>query len=107
MSQVRCAIQQPLVVAPQELEEISKMAAEEVEGRVSREVFTSYTAKHSVFSSAKPHPADIVEAASLAVSTHCPCFVHVPTKRGVTVALTSYTHATGSIYIGLLVCYSF
>ena len=84
MSQVRSAIQQPLVVAPQELEEISKMAAEEVEGRVSREVFTSYTAKHSVFSSAKPHPADIVEACckhTLSV------FVHVPTKRGVTVAL--------------------
>ena len=81
MSQVRSAIQQPLVVAPQELEEISKMAAEEVEGRVSREVFTSYTSKHSVFSSAKPHPADIVEAASLAVSTRCPCLCMYPPKE--------------------------
>ena len=69
------------VVVPQELEEISKMAAEEVEGRVSREVFTSYTAKHSVFNSAKPHPADIVEAASLAVSTYCPCLCMYPPKE--------------------------
>ena len=79
------------------------MAAEEVGGRVSREVFTSYTVKHSVFSSAKPHPADIVEAASLAVSTHCAC---THQKRCNCSTITSYTHATGSIYISLLVCYS-
>ena len=57
----------PLAVS-QEQEEISKMAAEEVEGNVSREVFTSYTPRHTIFSSARHHPADIVEAASLAVS---------------------------------------
>ena len=44
------------------------MAAEEVDGDVSTEVFSSYVARLSVFSEARPHPADIVEAASLAVS---------------------------------------
>lgn len=44
------------------------MAAEEVDGDVSTEVFSSYVPRHSVFSAARPHPADIVEAASLAVS---------------------------------------
>ena len=61
-------VEHPLVVS-QEQEEIRKMAAEEVEGNVSKEVFSSYsTPTHSIFSSARPHPADIVEAASLAVS---------------------------------------
>ena len=61
-------VKHPPVVS-QEQEEIRKMAAEEVEGNVSKEVFSSYsTLTHSVFSSARPHPADIVEAASLAVS---------------------------------------
>ena len=63
-SQLRTAVTQQLAVS-QELDEINKMAAEEVEGNVSKEVFTSYTPK---FNSSRPHPADIVEAASLAVS---------------------------------------
>ena len=52
-----------------EHEEFNKMAAEEVQGDLSTEVFSAYTARHAVFTSARPHPADIVEAASLAVST--------------------------------------
>ena len=59
----------------QEQEEINKMAAEEVEGNVSKEVFTTYTPKHSVFSTSRPHPADIVEAASLAVSGFITLFI--------------------------------
>ena len=69
VSAVGPAVQPPLAV-PHELEEISKMAAEEVEASVSKEVFTSYMTRHPVFNSAKPHPADIVEAASLAVSKY-------------------------------------
>jgi hypothetical protein len=65
-SQQMLTVEHPLVVS-QEQEEIRKMAAEEVEGNVSKEVFSSYsTPTHSIFSSARPHPADIVEAASLA-----------------------------------------
>lgn len=52
----------------EEQEEINKMAAEGVQGDPSTEVFSPYTAQHPVFACAKPHPADIVEAASLAVS---------------------------------------
>ena len=60
--------QQQQLTPLQEQEEINKMAAEEVDGDISTEVFSSYVTKQSVFSSVRPHPADIVEAASLAVS---------------------------------------
>ena len=59
---------QRLETPSEEQEEINKMAAEEVQGDLSTEVFSPYTAQHPVFACAKPHPADIVEAASLAVS---------------------------------------
>ena len=59
-----------------EQDEINKMAAEEVQGDLSTEVFSTYAARHAVFASARPHPADIVEAASLAVSlAHSPCWI--------------------------------
>ena len=57
------------VVLSYEHEEFNKMAAEEVQGHLSTEVFSAYAARHAVFTCARPHPADIVEAASLAVST--------------------------------------
>lgn len=69
--QQKAVVQHQVLV--QDQEEINKMAAEEVKGDVSTEVFSSYTPQNSVFSSAQPHPADIVEAASLAVSMGNTC----------------------------------
>ena len=49
------------------------MAAEEVQGDPSTEVFSPYAVQHPLLFKAKPHPADIVEAASLAVSDQVYC----------------------------------
>jgi len=51
----------------EEQEEINKMAKEEVHQTTSKEVFSTYENRNQAFAAAKPHPADIVEAASLAV----------------------------------------
>eukprot|EP00731_Ephydatia_muelleri_P029060 Em0020g704a len=49
-----------------EQDEISKMAKEEVHQATSKQVFMQYSNINPVFSKGLPHPADVVEAASLA-----------------------------------------
>ena len=75
------------------------MAAEEVQGDLSTEVFSAYTTRHAVFTSARPHPADIVEAASLAVSALIAiyCF-YTPTIMGGATHTCIYTARIGHCF---------